>query len=317
MYYSIRHLTRFRYTAPITESNMLVRMRPRTEGHQRCLEFALHTEPRAQVNHFQDHFGNTVHNFNVPGRHVQLVLTAETLVEIGDVPDVPDTLPSAAWDALSTLEPAMMDWLLPSHFARSSPLLEAYCREIACERHDDPLSTLRHLNQLIYDTFAYVPNTTTVDSPIDDALEVRRGVCQDFAHIMITLVRGLGIPCRYVSGYLFHRAEDQDRSEEDATHAWVEAYLPELGWLGFDPTNNLIAQERHIRTAIGRDYADVPPTKGVYRGSATSQLDVGVRVSPAKAPPPIDDEELLPYIEWSPPDPEEEELRQQQQQQQQ
>src|SRR4029077_20520100 len=111
---------------------------------------------------------------------------------------------------------------------------------------------------------------------------------------MIAMVRELRIPCRYVSGYLFHRVEDQDRSAEDATHAWVEALLPGLGWVGFDPTNNLLAQERHIRTAIGRDYADVPPTKGMYKGDASSELAVSVRVAPSDAPPPPEAELMTP-----------------------
>lgn len=319
MYYSIRHLTRYRYTAPISESAMLVRMRPLTEGPQRCLEFTLETDPRTQITYYRDFLGNTVHNFNVPGRHVQLTLTAESLVELSETPGVPDILASSTWEEIDALAARgeYLDWLLPSKFARPSELLDSFTDEIGLQRGPDPMTTLRELNTLIYNTFAYVPHTTTVDSPIEDALKVRRGVCQDFAHIMITLVRKLGIPCRYVSGYLYHRKEDHDRSEEDATHAWVEAYLPEIGWLGFDPTNNLIVYDRHIRTAIGRDYADVPPTYGVFRGAAESELDVGVRVAPAKAPPPVDDEELLPAVHWSPPDPEEEERSQQQQQQQQ
>lgn len=109
---------------------------------------------------------------------------------------------------------------------------------------------------------------------------------------MIALVRSLGIPCRYVSGYLFHRVEDHDRSEQDATHAWVEALVPGFGWVGFDPTNNLIAGERHIRTAIGRDYADVPPTRGVFKGRAESMLEVGVKVVPTERP--IPEEEVDP-----------------------
>ncbi|WP_255603911.1 transglutaminase family protein [Oscillochloris sp. ZM17-4] len=165
----------------------------------------------------------------------------------------------------------------------------------------------------MYRTFAYAPQTTTVDSPIDEALAKRKGVCQDFAHIMIALVRPLGIPCRYVSGYLYHRVEDHDRSERDASHAWVEALLPGLGWVGFDPTNNLIARDRHIRVAVGRDYADVPPTKGVYRGRAESSLEVGVKVVPTEAF--IPDEGVLPAI--APPTPAEAELEAQQMQQQQ
>jgi transglutaminase-like putative cysteine protease len=109
---------------------------------------------------------------------------------------------------------------------------------------------------------------------------------------MIALLRRIRIPARYVSGYLFHRVEDKDRSAQDATHAWVEALLPGLGWVGFDPTNNLVAGDRHIRAAVGRDYADVPPTRGIYKGRAESSLEVGVKVAPTEAP--IDDIEVLP-----------------------
>jgi transglutaminase-like putative cysteine protease len=134
--------------------------------------------------------------------------------------------------------------------------------------------------------FAYVPQSTKVDSPIDEALNTRQGVCQDFAHIMIALVRRLNVPCRYVSGYMFHRDEkEKDRSLEGASHAWVEALMPRLGWVAFDPTNNLVGADRHIRVAIGRDYADVPPTRGVYKGDAHSELSVAVTVSPADKEP--------------------------------
>ena len=147
--------------------------------------------------------------------------------------------------------------------------------------------------------FEYVPKSTKVDSPIDLALLTHAGVCQDFAHIMIALVRSkLRIPCRYVSGYLFHGHSDHDRSVTSATHAWVEAFLPELGWVGFDPTNHLIAADRHIRTAIGCDYSAVPPTHGIFRGRASSELTVAVRVTPSEGTPPLDRELPVPE-EWS------------------
>jgi transglutaminase-like putative cysteine protease len=131
----------------------------------------------------------------------------------------------------------------------------------------------------IFGRFEYAPQSTRVDSPIDDALAARKGVCQDFAHVMIALVRQLGIPCRYVSGYLFQPAESAG-SVDGATHAWVEAWLPGLGWVGFDPTHNTPAGEHHIRVAVGRDYADVPPTRGVFKGlsAVRSELAVGVSV---------------------------------------
>jgi transglutaminase-like putative cysteine protease len=149
-------------------------------------------------------------------------------------------------------------------------------------RRDDPLTVLRDLNSAINSAFEYTPNSTRVDSPIDEALRMRKGVCQDYAHIMITLARQLNIPCRYVSGYLYQHSRGAERSTGEATHAWVEAYLPGLGWIGFDPTNNTTTDERHIRVAIGRDYADVPPTRGVYRGKAESELAVTVRIVPSQ-----------------------------------
>jgi transglutaminase-like putative cysteine protease len=315
MYYSILHKTRFRYSAPISESFTEARMRPRSEGFQRCLKFKLTTSPNATVSSYRDCYDNTVHNFDVPAQHRQLTITAEAIVVFTEPPPLPMRLGQESWQELDdlTAEDDLWDFLAPSQFARTSPLLEALASQLDLRRRGDPLSLLRELNSRMYRTFAYAPQTTTVDSPIDEALAKRKGVCQDFAHIMIALVRPLGIPCRYVSGYLYHRAEDHDRSERDASHAWVEALLPGLGWVGFDPTNNLIARDRHIRVAVGRDYADVPPTKGVYRGRAKSTLEVGVKVVPTEAF--IPDEGVLPAIPQ--PTPAEAELEAQQQQQQQ
>jgi transglutaminase-like putative cysteine protease len=176
------------------------------------------------------------------------------------------------------------------------------------------LTTLRDLNQAIYDKFSYTPKSTRVDSPIDEALLSRQGVCQDFSHIMIALVRELGIPCRYVSGYLYHGEGTADRSTPGATHAWVEALLPGLGWVGFDPTNNLVASNRHIRVAVGRDYDDVPPTRGVFTGDAKSELSVDVKVELSEAP--ILEDAPLSNV-WVGVEPEEQLLLNQQAQQQQ
>jgi transglutaminase-like putative cysteine protease len=288
MAYAIRHVTRYRYSAPIVESHMEVRMQPRSEGHQRCWDFRLRTSPRARIESYRDPLGNAVHFFDVPGRHSRLTITAEANVEFTPMLEVPDRLDSGeeAWQELESLARDGDHWeyLAPSQFApRSTPLLDAFRRDLDLAREDDPLATLRHLNHELYATFDYAPKSTRVDSPIDEALEARKGVCQDFSHIMIALVRGLGIPCRYVSGYLYPGDQSADRSVRSATHAWVEAYLPSLGWVGFDPTNDLVAADRHIRVAVGRDYADVPPTRGVFTGDATGEIAVDVKVVPSEA----------------------------------
>ncbi|HKN17820.1 MAG TPA: transglutaminase family protein [Candidatus Sulfotelmatobacter sp.] len=295
MIYSVVHTTTFTYQPAVRESVMEVRLQPRSDGPQHCLTFELEVSPAANIMQYRDFMGNTVHHFDIAGKHSQIKITARSSVEVHPVAP-PSSADAGSWDDLDLVisTPAMKDdyWemLLPSQFAKASLHLEALAAEIRCERRDTPLQLLTELNQSIYESFAYVPNSTSVDSPIDDALISRQGVCQDFAHIMIALVRPLRIPCRYVSGYMFHRdeaEEKKDRSLEGASHAWIEAFLPNLGWTAFDPTNNLIGADRHIRVAIGRDYADVPPTRGVHKGEAHSALSVSVTVSPSDAPPPI------------------------------
>lgn len=318
MFYSIRHLTQFRYDSPVSESLMEARMQPRTEGPQRCLSFQLSVDPRAQVFFYRDYLGNSVHHFDVPGKHTQLRIIAESLVEVQTADPLPSRLDPESWAQLDALVADGDYWemLSVSQFAQPTPALDGLIDDLQVERRDDPLSFLMELNESIYDWFDYVPKATRVDSPVDHAIEARKGVCQDFAHIMTALARHVRIPCRYVSGYVCPRPEHADRSQEGASHAWVEALLPSLGWVGFDPTNNLMAGDRHIRTAIGRDYADVPPTRGIFKGKAASDLTVSVRVAPSGAPPPPETELSKPPLWEDTPEIEAVDVQQQQQQQQ-
>ncbi len=276
MIYSVRHVTKFRYKPAVRESVMEVRMQPRSDEGQRCLSFSLDVRPSAAIMQYRDFLGNVVHHFDIAGSHSELTLKAQALVDVLPAPE-PLIEASRTWDDLDKLIASGDYWemMLPSAFARPTPLLEDLFNEM-------------NLTQSIYQKFAYVPNSTMVDSPIDDALAERKGVCQDFAHIMIALVRKLRIPCRYVSGYLFHADGSTTRSAEGASHAWVEALLPGLGWTEFDPTNNMLSSDRHIRVAVGRDYAEVPPTRGVFKGGAESELSVSVTVGISDAPAPED-----------------------------
>jgi transglutaminase-like putative cysteine protease len=301
MYYSIRHLTKFLYSNQVSESMMETRMHPRSDFNQRCMTFHLSVSPRCRVFSYRDHLANHVHHFDIPGMHGQLVIVAESQVEVQPATPIPAFLAPDAWKDLDAMVEQGDYWemLLPSEFTGTTPALDALAEELDVRRRDDPLMVLHRLNQQIYEHFEYNPESTRVDSPIDLALETQGGVCQDFAHIMIALVRSrLRIPCRYVSGYLYHGESDMDRSISTATHAWVEALVPPLGWVGFDPTNWLVAGDRHIRTAIGRDYADVPPTHGIFRGRADSDLTVAVRVTPSLGTPSFDQELPVPE-DWS------------------
>ncbi len=298
MRYSVRHVTRFSYETPIAESVIEARMQPRSDVAQRCLHFALTTTPASRVMTYQDHDGNCVHFFNIPARHSRLTLTAEAMVESAPMAAVPERLGPGAWEALDAIVDSGECWeyLAPSPFTGATALLNAFAAELQLERGDDPLTLLHQLTADVYNRFEYKPRTTRVDSPIDEALDARCGVCQDFAHVFIALARPLGIPTRYVSGYLFRDVNTNDRSADGATHAWVEAFLPELGWTGFDPTNNIVAGERHIRVAVGRDYADVPPTRGVYKGAAAvrSELAVAVRVGAQQS----SGSDVVPFTPW-------------------
>jgi transglutaminase-like putative cysteine protease len=302
MFYAIRHFTRYRYSRHVWQSMMEVRMHPRSEGNQRCFVFQLSVNPRARIFGYTDSYGNLVHHFDLPSRHGQLTIITDALVNIEGKPRVPDSAECESWTILEDLveNNDYWDMLMPSHFARSSPKLEALAEEIGANERKGrgPLEYLLDTCAGVNRSVKYAKESTTVNSPIEHALESRQGVCQDFAHIMIALVRNAGIPCRYVSGYFYHRSEDSHPSADGATHAWVEALLPGVGWLGFDPTTNRLTDDKHIRTAIGRDYADVPPTTGVMKGKAETQLQVRVRVTPSQAVLPPD-EEFAADEEWS------------------
>jgi transglutaminase-like putative cysteine protease len=318
MAYSVKHLTTFRYHPAVRESVMEVRMQPRTDFRQRVLSFSLDVFPRAHMTSYRDFYGNAVHNFDIPEKQNRIELTAQAIVDVlpARVLQPEDANDWIALDA-RVAETDYWEMMLPSQYAKPTEQLEKLAAELELTRRGQPYDLLAELNGTLYERFDYVPNSTNVNSPIDDALRTRSGVCQDFAHIMITLVRQLKIPCRYVSGYLYHEDKSQDRSPAGATHAWVEAYLGDLGWVAFDPTNNLTGCDRHIRVAVGRDYSDVPPTRGVYKGEAESELSVLVTVLPVDAPEP---EELPPttVVRSKPLSPESlAEAHQQQQQQQQ
>jgi transglutaminase-like putative cysteine protease len=287
MFYSIRHVTRFRYSVPIRESVMELRMQPRSEGPQMLRSFQIVTVPRAQLYAYTDHFGNAVYHFNTLREHDELRIEAQATLEVAAFADLPDATDKLEWQRYNefNLSDDHYDLLEPSKFARPSAELSAFmtAQELVSPR-GDPLTALKRLSTAIHDGFGYQPGITEVHSPIEHALKEGRGVCQDFTHIMIAVARQWNIPARYISGYLHHSRNGHDRSEDGATHAWVEAWLPSFGWVGFDPTNGMMAGDRHVRVAVGRDYADVPPTRGTFKGVSESELAIAVAVEPTQAP---------------------------------
>lgn len=293
IHYVIRHITRFTYATDVSETVMELRMRPASVGRQHCLQFDVEVEPRARVFAYRDALGNWVHHFDLPAPHRQLTITSGARVQVETSAPLVHALPLDRWCDVDTWVEHGEEWDFrqPSRFAVWSPPLVAFADSLGpvTQRAFDPLTTVRKTMAAIHGAFEYAPNTTRVDSVIDEALTARRGVCQDFAHVMLAVLRRLHLPCRYVSGYIAPAAaDDGSRPATIATHAWVEVRLPEVGWIGVDPTNNIEAGLRHIRVAIGRDYADVPPTRGIFKGGAASTLAVSVEVTPADAPPTLD-----------------------------
>ena len=287
MLLEIRHVTQYHYERPVRESIMELWMQPQKTARQRLVSFELEIEPASQVFSYADSFGNAVYHFDVPHPHDKLTIVARSAVETESPGERPDALDMGEWDRLRSefVRGECFDFLRPHGFVETTDALLNFIAEHNLEdlRRKDPLTAMRILSETIYQAFEYQPGVTDADSPIDLALSAGRGVCQDFAHIMLAVCRSWGLPARYVSGYLFTDRDAGDRSDPDATHAWVEVFLPSLRWVGFDPTNNVMTGERHVAVAIGRDYADVTPSRGVYKGDSDSDLSVGVSVRRARA----------------------------------
>ncbi|WP_332771800.1 transglutaminase family protein [Phenylobacterium sp.] len=287
MLLEVRHVTQYHYAEPVRESVMELWMQPQKSVRQRLVSFDLDLDPAAQLFSYADPFGNAVYHFDVPQPHDRLNIVARSAVETQPPTALPEALDMGEWDRLRSdfVRGENFDFLRHHGFAVETEGLKAFVAEHKIDELKalDPLRAVRELSKIIYESFDYEAGVTHADSPIGLALKARRGVCQDFSHIMLAICRSWGVPARYVSGYLFTDRKAGDRSDPDATHAWVEIFLPSTRWIGLDPTNNVVAGERHIAAALGRDYNDVPPSRGVYKGEAESQLAVGVSVRRARA----------------------------------
>ena len=278
--YEIEHVSRYRYTAPVRQCLMRLCLEPCEDRRQRRLHFEIETRPPACLNREKDCHGNTRHVLDVHRTHRVFEITARSTVESMPHPRLPERLDAGAWKAIRSLAGSFAAWdfMHPSPLIRPSPALAAFVERHGIEPGSDPLDSLRQLSDILHRRLHYIPGSTSVESPVNDLLETDQGVCQDYAHAMIAVARSWGIPARYVSGYLHVTADSAGQVPDNATHAWVECRLPELGWIGFDPTNQSLAGNGYVRIAAGRDYRDVSPTYGVIQGGGDSRLEVEVRM---------------------------------------
>ena len=278
--YRIEHVSRYLYSSPVRQCVLSLCLKPRDDAGQRLLSFDVATDPPALLNSETDFFGNTKHVLTIHREHQGLEITSRSTVERTRATALPGPLGAGAWEKIRswTESSSYWDFTHPSAFARPSSALTAFVDGLDIEAEGDPLEALLRLSDTLYRSFQYVPGSTSAVSPIEHILESRQGVCQDYAHVMIAIARSWEVPARYVSGYLYVDGQAGEEAPQTATHAWVECRLPDLGWIGFDPTNRCMADERYVRIAIGRDYQDVSPIRGVFVGGGEVRLTVDVRV---------------------------------------
>jgi transglutaminase-like putative cysteine protease len=281
MNFAIRYLTDYEYDADVVDNLNALRVKPHGNGRQRCDEFSVRLTPEVRLHRHTDYFGTEVVEFEVsrPHRHLTIDVRARVSTKASAEP------PQATWEALRepSYREAGGEFLLQTDDAPGHPGLEEILATTRAA--SNPLATVMLASELIPDRFEYRRGATYVDSTIADLLEAGAGVCQDFVHVGLCLLRHHGIAARYVSGYLFAAGSQKgSESVEVDTHAWLEALLPvpdggEPVWVGADPTNRVLAGETHVKIGHGRHYADVPPIKGVYRGAATAKLDARVTMT--------------------------------------
>lgn len=270
MLLSIQHKTELSYAEPISESVMELRMMPRTDAQQTLRNFGLAVGPVAPVFEHLDWQGNRAHHFSIVDVHDKVVIVASSVVDMHprmrQLEQLSDTLPL-------TVSHRYQDFLLSHGPVQKDARLAQFAEQLGLLSEKRASVVLSSVTGRLRELVRYTKGVTTSSTSVSDVLDLGKGVCQDFAHVALSLLRMLGVPSRYVSGYLF-----RPNSEELETHAWVEAFLPSVGWLGLDPTHGELASETHIAVAMGRSYADVPPNRGVYRGGAEERIDVSVRI---------------------------------------
>ncbi|WP_142785307.1 transglutaminase family protein [Changchengzhania lutea] len=279
--YYIKHLTKYSYSNFVIDGANQIMLYPIVDDHQKVINQKITVSNNPKIETYTDFYGNTVGSFMNIEPHNHLSITSEIEVLTTEKLFPQDTVAvDEQWEALKTLKNNIefINFLKYKSFDGTEAIFEFIAN------HDltrlTPFKIVLEFCEYIYKKFTYSQGITTVDSKLDDVWKLKAGVCQDFANILLQMVRMLGIPARYVSGYIC--PNDANTRGEGATHAWIEAYIPFYGWIGIDPTNNAIASDHHVKLAVGRHYADCAPVKGVFKGDVDDELFVMVKVSTKK-----------------------------------
>lgn len=289
MIFEVSHKTTYLYTAPVAQAYHLIHLSPRPHERQRVMNHSVTVSPEpASRNDFTDYFGNPASTVAIESKHSQLLIHSKSVVEV-NAPAPIDLAASISWDTLASdiAAPKKIDdldaaqFLMPSRHTAITSELIAFARPSFAPGRP-VLECARELTHRIFTEFAYDGAATDIATMTDELLRIRRGVCQDFAHLLIACMRAFGLPARYVSGYLMTRPLEgqQKMIGADASHAWVSVWSPDTGWVDFDPTNDIIPQDEHVVISYGRDFQDVSPVTGVLLGGGAHEVDVAVDVAP-------------------------------------
>jgi len=276
--FNIHHVTKYTYEGPVRDSANQIVLFPVKDELQEVLKHELTITGEPIVDVYKDYYGNEIGNFTYAESHHSLTIDSLLEVVTKPRPALKDSVEKESqWAKLEEVrwQVPYIDFLKQEQFASLAEVLESVCPEKA--RRQTPLEAALQLRNYVYENFKYIKGVTSVESTLDEVWKLKAGVCQDFAHILLVLLRQIQIPARYVSGYICPNRNGM--RGEGATHAWIEAYIPDNGWIGLDPTNNCIADDLHVRLAVGRSFSDCSPVKGTYKGTAGQKLEVGVSVS--------------------------------------
>ncbi|MBE7175946.1 MAG: transglutaminase family protein [Mucilaginibacter polytrichastri] len=276
--FKIHHITRYVYQHDVRDSANQVILYPVQDEWQDVLKHTITISSNPVIDVFTDYYGNKVGHFTQREPHNTLTIQSDLTVETRNRPLPNDEMfASQQWDDLVklTVQVPYIDFLRQEYFAARKELKDLV--SVLRRPEDTPYKAALHFCDYVYNNFKYHPGVTSIETTVDEIWSMRSGVCQDFAHILLEMLRSVHIPARYVSGYIC--PNHNGMRGEGATHAWVEAWLPSYGWLGLDPTNNCVANDTHVRLAVGRSFGDCSPVKGVYKGSADHDLEVAVSVA--------------------------------------
>jgi transglutaminase-like putative cysteine protease len=276
--FKIHHVTRYHYDAPVRDSASQVLLFPIQDEFQQVVKQELNITGEPVVDIYRDYYGNEVGSFMNAEPHFELVIDSKTEV-ITTTRTLPkDDMPvDAQWNELQKIRTQFpyIDFLKQEQFSAFTEVWQiVQSMEL---RSNTPLQAAKKLNEYVYKNFQYIKGVTSVETTLDEVWKLKAGVCQDFAHLLLVMLKIINIPARYVSGYICPHKNGM--RGEGATHAWVEAYIPFYGWLGFDPTNNCTVNGVHVRLAVGRSFNDCSPVRGTYKGTSSHTLEVGVSVA--------------------------------------